>query len=131
MSRNRNAEPGARSAVAPDIELHIEELVLEGFSPAERHRIADALESELRRRLAGPEFAPSSPGAGATVDALDAGKFALPHGASAGRIGAQTARAVFRALQAATSSADAAVAPAASAPEQRQTRAAISPPPRS
>lgn len=131
MSRNGTAETGARSAAAPDIELHIEELVLEGFSPAERHRVADALESELRRRLAGAEFAAASPGAGASIAALDAGTLALPRGASAGRIGAQTARAVFRALRAATSPASASAAPAASAAEQRQTRVAISPPPRS
>jgi hypothetical protein len=38
-------------AVAPRIELEIEELVLHGFAPGDRHRIADALREELHRLL--------------------------------------------------------------------------------
>jgi len=33
--------------VQPAIQFHIEELVLHGFSPGDRHRIADALERQL------------------------------------------------------------------------------------
>lgn len=32
-----------------NIELHIEELVLHGFDPRDRHAIADAVQSELTR----------------------------------------------------------------------------------
>jgi hypothetical protein len=34
------------------IELHVEELVLHGFAPGDKHRIADALQTELRQLLA-------------------------------------------------------------------------------
>jgi hypothetical protein len=37
----------------PPIEVHIEELVLQGFAPADRQRIAAALERELTRGLTG------------------------------------------------------------------------------
>jgi hypothetical protein len=33
------------------IELHIDELVLEGFAPGERYRIGDAVQQELTRLL--------------------------------------------------------------------------------
>jgi hypothetical protein len=35
------------------IELHVDELVLHGFPPGDKHRIADALQAELHRLLAG------------------------------------------------------------------------------
>ena len=38
----------------PSIELHIEELVLHGFAPGDRHRIAEALQGELMHLLADP-----------------------------------------------------------------------------
>lgn len=37
---------------ARDIELHIEELVLHGFSPFERRAIADAVRAQLESRIA-------------------------------------------------------------------------------
>ena len=39
----------SRTADRPAIDLHIHELVLHGFSPFERHSIADAIVSELHR----------------------------------------------------------------------------------
>ena len=35
----------------PSIELHIEELVIHGGNPADRHRIGEAIEVELASRL--------------------------------------------------------------------------------
>jgi hypothetical protein len=35
----------------PDIEVHIGELVLHGIDPADRHRVGDAVQSELARLL--------------------------------------------------------------------------------
>ena len=35
----------------PNIELHIEELVLHGFKPGDRHRIGEAVEREITRLL--------------------------------------------------------------------------------
>lgn len=39
-------------AVRPNIELHIEELVLHGFGANERASVADAIRAELEARLA-------------------------------------------------------------------------------
>jgi hypothetical protein len=36
----------------PNVELHIEELVLHGFKPGDRHQIGEAVERELARLLA-------------------------------------------------------------------------------
>jgi hypothetical protein len=35
----------------PSINLHIEELVLHGFAPGDRHRISEAVEQELTRLI--------------------------------------------------------------------------------
>lgn len=36
----------------PDIHVHIEELVLDGFAPRDRYRISEAVEQELARLIA-------------------------------------------------------------------------------
>jgi hypothetical protein len=64
----------------PNIELHIEELVLHGFSPLQRHTIADALGSELAARLADRGVAAKEE---ISIDRLDAGTVALPRGPAA------------------------------------------------
>ena len=62
------------------IELHIEELVLHGFDPHQRHAIGDAVHGELARLLAAHGIA----AAGAIdVARLDGGSFALHPGARA------------------------------------------------
>jgi len=35
----------------PDIHLHIEELVLHGFAPGDRHQISEAMQQELTRLI--------------------------------------------------------------------------------
>jgi hypothetical protein len=40
-------------AVRPNIELHIEELVLHGFPPSARHAVAESIRTALESRLAG------------------------------------------------------------------------------
>ena len=64
----------------PDIELHIEELVLHGFSAHHRHTIADAVRAELAARLVNRGLGASEEIA---IDRLDAGTIALPRGAAA------------------------------------------------
>ena len=64
------------------IELHIEELVLHGFDPHQRHAIGDAVHGELARLLAAHGIALAG-----TIDVshLDGGSFALrPGGRAAG-----------------------------------------------
>lgn len=78
------------------VELHIEELVLEGFAPRDRHRIAHALERELGAALSS-----------ANLDALadhdrnvavrDAGQFQM-RSAQPETVGRQVAKTAFDAL---------------------------------
>jgi hypothetical protein len=76
------------------IEIHLEELVLHGFEPRDRFRIADALELELARLFTG-KGAASAAGPSRRAGALDAGEFRVAKGATAQAIGAQVARSVY------------------------------------
>jgi hypothetical protein len=78
----------------PGVEIHIEELVLHGLAPGDRHGIGDAVQIELARLFAGDGAARLSGGPWA-AGALDAGEFRLPPGATAQVIGVQVARAVY------------------------------------
>jgi hypothetical protein len=77
------------------VELHIEELVLHGFAPADRARIGDAVQAELARLLAasgGPQAKP------AAVARLDAGAFQVKPGSPAESVGRQVASRVHQSL---------------------------------
>jgi hypothetical protein len=78
------------------VDLRIDELVLDGFAAADRHRLGEAVERELTRLLAGG--ARPRPLAGGGAPALDGGAFLLPAGASPEAAGVQVARALYRAL---------------------------------
>jgi hypothetical protein len=80
----------------PRIELHIDELVLHGFNPADRRGIGDAVERELARLLAGPSGVPMTP---TGADRVDAGSFVHDAGAPPRQVGAQIAGAVHGAVQ--------------------------------
>ena len=62
------------------IELHVEELVLHGFDPHQRHAIGDAVHGKLARLLAAHGITSAG-----TIDVahLDGGSFALRPGARA------------------------------------------------
>jgi hypothetical protein len=77
-----------------NIEVNIEELVLHGFSPGDRYRIAEALEGELARLLANQGL-PSRLAKGGDADRLDGKEFNLRQGSRAESIGAQVARSVY------------------------------------
>ena len=96
-----------------NIQLHIEELFLDGFDPRDRHRIADALERELARLfrvsdlkqfsgqwpvVSGQSRASRSRSHREAQGSLDAGIVALPIGTPARNTGTQIAGAVHRAL---------------------------------
>ena len=77
------------------LELQIEELVLHGFPPWERHRIGDALQGELARLLAEeatPTFALTGD---REIGRLAAGAFELAPGMRPEAVGIQVARAVY------------------------------------
>jgi hypothetical protein len=76
------------------VELHIEELVLHGFSPHERFHLACAVETELTRLFTDQGIPPSfennyhTPG-------LDAGNFQRPSSDNPSSEGIQIARSVY------------------------------------
>ena len=80
-----------------NVELHIEELVLCGFAPGDRHRIAGAVERRLTHLIA-TEGVGSSLAQGGEVAHLDGGSFDVAPRSSADAIGGQVARAVYGGL---------------------------------
>jgi len=81
----------------PSIELHIEELVLEGFPAGDQYRIAEALEQELARLFA-ERGVPGSLWFGSEVPLLDAGAFRLAAPVRPKATGGQIAGAVYAGL---------------------------------
>jgi hypothetical protein len=80
-----------------NIELHIEELVLHGFAPADRYRIGEAVESELAR-LFDEQGVPPSLARESGIERLDGGAFEVAHGSKLEAVGVQVAQAVFGGL---------------------------------
>lgn len=81
-----------------DVELHLEELVLHGFSPGDRYRIGEAVERELTRLFI-EQGVPPSLAQGGEVAHLDGGMFKVAPGSKAEAIGAQIAQAVYGELR--------------------------------
>jgi len=75
------------------VELHIEELVLDGFEPHQRHYIAEALRARLAETLADRGLPPAMLNGAASVDA---GSIALDASASPARTGSAAADAIVR-----------------------------------
>jgi len=75
------------------IEVHIDELVLHGFEPHQRHAIGDAFHEELMRLLGERGIDTTR---GIDIAGLDAGSFVLPPGGRAA--GRGIARSVHAAL---------------------------------
>jgi hypothetical protein len=78
--------------------LHIDELVLDGFPPLDRGRLAIAVERALARLLA-EQGVPAGLAESGTADRLDAGSFEVPAGRDAEAVGAGIARAVYGGLR--------------------------------
>ena len=79
------------------IELHIEELVLHGFAPGDRHAIGDAVERELTRLFAEQGLASSAMASGERAH-VNAGEFHVAPASKAPAVGAQVAKAVHGGL---------------------------------
>jgi hypothetical protein len=85
-----------------DFEVRIGDLAIEGFSPADGRRVAEALGRELALALArggGPPFVDAPPGRSITHERLDAGPVVAPPGGSPQAVGRAAARAVARGLR--------------------------------
>ena len=76
-----------------NVELHIEELVLHGFSPSDRHAIGEAVQRELTRLFA-EQGVHASLNRSFEVERVDGGAFNVRSGAKAGAIGTQVAQSV-------------------------------------
>lgn len=76
------------------IELHIEELVLEGFPPGDRRHIAAAVQAELTR-LFMEQGLPPALSAGTAVPSLDAGAFHMAPDTKPAAVGQQIAGNVY------------------------------------
>jgi hypothetical protein len=83
--------------VKRNVELRIDELVLHGFPPGDRHRIGDAAARELARLFA-EQGTPPSLGEGGETARLSGGSFQARPGLGADAVGVQVARAVYRGL---------------------------------
>ena len=85
----------------PVYELHIEELVLHGFAPADRHTVADAVQAELTRLLAAEALdaatAASLPRTRSHAH-VDAGSFRVGARGASAALGAQVAGAIHGAI---------------------------------
>ncbi len=84
----------ARANSPSALELHIEELVLDGFAAADRYAVAEALEQELGRLLA-DQGVPEAWRAGRGMERLAGGAFSASLVRGSRQIGAQVARAVY------------------------------------
>jgi hypothetical protein len=79
------------------IELHIEELVLEGFPESARYRIGAAVEQELARLLRAHGHPASWPRS-AEMDRVNGGSFDVPVNTSPEAAGRELGRAIHRSL---------------------------------
>ena len=82
---------------AMSLRVHIDELVLHGFAPGDRMRIADAVQLELTRLFTDRGVPPALRGGGA-VERLNAGAFPTAGAAPAERTGARIAQTVYEGL---------------------------------
>ena len=81
-----------------NLELEIEEIVLEGYSSADRRAVARAVERELARLFAAEGVPPSLSRRG-EVPHIDAGGFEAASEDGAEKLGAQVARSIYGGLQ--------------------------------
>ena len=79
------------------VEVDIEELVLHGFPPHQRQRIADALRAELARLLT-EEGVPDGWQQGGTISQLNAGEIRVPVPAAPERTAREVARSIYGGL---------------------------------
>jgi hypothetical protein len=79
------------------IELHIEELVLHGFSAGDRYAIADGLQHELVRLMTEEKFSMPIP-FDTRLESFDAGQIRVASGSRPSMIAGQVAHAVVGGL---------------------------------
>ncbi len=80
-----------------NVALHIEDLVLHGFAPGDRHAIAEGLRRELAHLLAEHGLPPTL-AQGIDAPQISGLSFAVPEQAQPERVGAQIAQSVWGGL---------------------------------
>ena len=80
------------------VELHIDELILDGFAPGDHDLIGGVVERELARLLA-EHGLPRSLQQNSELARLDGGTFEVPREAPGVAIGTEAAQAVYRGLR--------------------------------
>ena len=78
----------------PDVELHVEELVLHGFARRDRQAIGEALRGELARLIA-ERGLPAGLSAADGAASLDGGAFRASPGQRPAEVGAAVANAIY------------------------------------
>lgn len=79
------------------VEVHVEELVVDGADPRDRYRIGDAFQNELAR-LVGSGPLPEALVHDAAVERADGGAIGAQQPLGPGQLGVRAARAVYRGL---------------------------------
>ncbi|MEN6375919.1 MAG: hypothetical protein ABFD75_14220 [Smithella sp.] len=80
-----------------NIDLHIEELILFGFAPGDRQRIAEAVQDELTRLFTGNNL-PEVFEQGIELHHLNGGSFAVRAGERPEAIGTRIGQTVYQAI---------------------------------
>ena len=80
------------------VTLHVDQLVLSGFRPEERHGVAAGLQRELIRMLSDPQTARQLLKQG-DVSRLRLGKITIRHGTDSPQVGTQVARGIDRSMK--------------------------------
>ena len=96
-ARNSSAVQFSARGQQKSIDLHIEELILRGFAPGDRYRIAHSMKSELSRLFAERGIPPLLAQNGA-IPGLNGGVLEVLPGSTAGVIGRQLAQALYGGL---------------------------------
>ena len=78
-----------------NVELHIDKLVLQGFSPSDRNRIGEVVELELTRLLTEQGISHSM-SKGRELSRMDGGQFNVAPDSKANTIGSQVAQSVYK-----------------------------------
>ncbi len=76
------------------VALHVEKLVLHGFAPGDRYRIAEALRCELAKLMSAGEL-PRSLHESHEVPQINAGAFPLQPGSRPETVGTQAAQSIY------------------------------------
>ena len=86
-----------RNLEEPNVEMKIEQMILEGFSPSDRYRIGDSVQNELER-IFNEQGVSWTINKSIELETLDGGEFATTHATRAASVGNQLAQSVYQGI---------------------------------